>query len=182
VWTELFDTSVSNTGTLESGGIAHLTNISRSLELPKYDRFSPEGTATLNALMKGVMLFEDSLGVCRFITGSDVKLLTGLLEAATGWRLSTEDVLTIGRRAANRLRVFNLRHGIPPGMDRPSPRYASAPVDGPVQGKSAMPVWDDMLKMYYEKMGWDERGVPLPDTLRALGLADIVPHLRPDRR
>ncbi len=182
VWSELLDTSVSNTGTLESGGMAMVLSLSKSLELPRFDRFSPEGTATLNTLMKGAMLFEDSMGVCRFITGTDLRLVTGLLEAATGWQLSVEDALTIGRRAANRLRVFNLRHGIPPEMDRPSPRYGSAPVDGPVQGKSALPVWDDMLRVYYEKMGWDEKGVPLPDTLRALGLADIIPHLPPGRR
>ncbi|MDP6783327.1 MAG: aldehyde ferredoxin oxidoreductase C-terminal domain-containing protein, partial [Dehalococcoidia bacterium] len=182
VWSELFDTSVSNTGTLESGGIAQVMSVSKSLGLPKFDRFDPEGTATLNALMKGAMLFEDSLGICRFITSSDIKLLTEILEAATGWQLSTDDAMTIGRRAANRLRVFNLRHGIPPGMDRPSSRYGSAPVDGPVKGKSAMPEWDNMLRAYYEKMGWDENGIPLPDTLRDLGLADLIPHLKPLRR
>ncbi|MDP6347508.1 MAG: aldehyde ferredoxin oxidoreductase C-terminal domain-containing protein, partial [Dehalococcoidia bacterium] len=122
------------------------------------------------------------LGICRFITSSDIKLLTEILEAATGWQLSTDDAMTIGRRAANRLRIFNLRHGIPPGMDRPSSRYGSAPVDGPVKGKSAMPEWDNMLRAYYEKMGWDENGIPLPDTLRDLGLADLIPHLKPLRR
>jgi aldehyde:ferredoxin oxidoreductase len=55
-------------------------------------------------------------------------------------------------------------------------------VDGPVKGKSAMPEWDNMLQVYYEKMGWDERGIPLPDTLRDLGLADLIPHLKPLRR
>jgi len=36
-----------------------------------------------------------------------------------------------------------------------------------------------MLCIYYEKMGWDEQGRPLPRTLSRLGLSEITPHLWP---
>jgi aldehyde:ferredoxin oxidoreductase len=37
-----------------------------------------------------------------------------------------------------------------------------------------MPHWDKMLRNYYQLMGWDEGGQPLPETLRSLGLEDII--------
>lgn len=40
-----------------------------------------------------------------------------------------------------------------------------------------MPVWPQMLATYYEAMGWDEKGRPLPETLRELGLGEMVADL-----
>lgn len=178
-WSEIFDTATSNTGTLESGGRLIVNAVIELLGLPKHEHFSPEGVAEDAAAGKGAMLFEDSLGICRFLMRTDLKMLTNLLEAATGWQISPQEALTIGRRAANRLRVFNLRHGIPPELDRPSPRYGSVVSDGPMKGKNVMPHWEDMLRVYYRKMGWDQQGRPLPETLQSLGLADLVPHIWP---
>jgi aldehyde:ferredoxin oxidoreductase len=31
-----------------------------------------------------------------------------------------------------------------------------------------------MLKMYYRKRGWDERGIPTKTTLEKLGLKDVA--------
>ena len=178
VWPELFDTSISNTGTLESGGRVMERMVAKYKELPKYDHFSVEGVPMLNALIKGAMLFEDSLGVCRFLTNTDLQPIIDMLEAATGWQLSIDDALTVGRRAANRLRVFNIRHGISPELDQPSPRYGSAPIDGPAKGKTIMPEWKKMLSVYYKTMGWDAKGYPLPETLQSLGLGDLVSHMK----
>lgn len=177
VWPELFDTCISNTGTLESGGRVMERSVAKYKELPKYDHFSVEGVPLLNALIKGAMLFEDSLGICRFITNTDMQLLTDLLEAATGWKLSIDDALAVGRRTANRLRVFNIRHGISPELDQPSPRYGSTPINGPAKGKTVLPDWRKMLSVYYRAMGWDDQGFPLPETLRNLGLDELIPHL-----
>ena len=60
-------------------------------------------------------------------------------------------------------------------MEAPSPRYGSAPVDGPAKGKTIVPVLDTMLDSYYQKMGWDrETGKPLPETLKKLGLGHVI--------
>jgi aldehyde:ferredoxin oxidoreductase len=41
-----------------------------------------------------------------------------------------------------------------------------------------MPHWGKMLSNYYSLMGWDRKtGKPLPETLKELGLEDIIPHL-----
>ena len=72
-----------------------------------------------------------------------------------------------GKRIVNLLRVFNLRRGISSELDYPSTRYGSIPADGPAQGKSIMPYWQDMLCNYYKHMGWyTETWKPLPDTLK----------------
>jgi aldehyde:ferredoxin oxidoreductase len=41
-----------------------------------------------------------------------------------------------------------------------------------------MPQWDALRRAYYEQMGWDpDTGKPLPETLKALGLDDLIPNL-----
>ena len=93
----------------------------------------------------------------------------------TGWELTLDDVFTIGRRVVNALRMFNVRHGMTKNQERPSTRYGSIPVDGPAQGKNIMEKWNWMLENYYTLMGWDPRtGKPLPETLKKLGLEEMV--------
>jgi hypothetical protein len=82
-------------------------------------------------------------------------------------------------RIVNLLRVFNIRHGHTAEMDAPSPRYGSAPVDGPSQGKSIMPHWNEARRKYYEEIGWDgDTGHPSEDTLKHYGLDHVIPELR----
>ncbi len=97
------------------------------------------------------------------------------LNAVTGWKLTLEDVFTIGRRVINQLRVFNFRHGMKKEDERPSTRYGSVPADGPAEGKNIMEKWDWMIENYYTLMGWDPKtGKPLPKTLEKLGLEELI--------
>jgi len=97
------------------------------------------------------------------------------VRAATGWEFSEEEAKTVGLRILNLLRVYNFRHGHTRELEAPSPRYGSAPVDGPGAGKGIVPVLDKMLDSYYEKMGWDiKTGKPIPDILRKLGLEHTI--------
>jgi len=124
------------------------------------------------------MQFEDCLGVCRFTTRTNLKLLVQAVSAVTGWDFSIEETMEVGRCIVNLLRVFNIRHGHTAEMDAPSPRYGSTPVDGPSPGKSIMVYWNELRSKYYEQMGWDrETGKPLPDTLRHFGLEHTIPEL-----
>jgi aldehyde:ferredoxin oxidoreductase len=100
------------------------------------------------------------------------------VNAATGWNLNVADAMAVGRRAVNLARVFNIRHGIPPELDAPSPRYGSTLTDGPAVGIGIMPHLGMMLRNYYHHMGWDEKtGKPLPETLTSLGLDFLIPEL-----
>jgi aldehyde:ferredoxin oxidoreductase len=73
------------------------------------------------------------------------------------------------------MKVYNIRAGITREMDSPSTRYGSTHIDGRWKGIGIMPHLDDMLDNYYRLMGWDiKTGKPLPETLKKLGLEDII--------
>lgn len=173
-WLELFDTCVSNTGTLETQFNAPFKLLGLS---ETFDTLNPEVVSTVEAKIKGAMIFEDSVGTCRFQTATALDLLCQAVNAATGWSMDVHQAMIVGRRAVNLARVFNLRHGIGAELDAPSMRYGSTPLDGVAAGRGIMPHWDKMLRNYYNLMGWDEKGRPLAETLKSLGLESIVPAL-----
>ena len=174
-WLELFDTCVSNTGTIET----HKGAPYKLLGLPElYDPLDPEVISTVEAKIKGAMIFEDSLVTCRFQTSCAVDLLCQAVNSATGWNMDFQEAMMVGKRAVNLARVFNLRHGISAELDAPSVRYGSTPLDGIAAGRGIMTHWDKMLRNYYQLMGWDEKtGKPLPQTLSSLGLDFVIPQL-----
>lgn len=176
-WGELFDTVVSNSGTVES--LFVVMGDPKLYGLPaEIDPFDPEIVALSLAKMKGAMQFEDSMVICRFITRMSVPVLCRCVEAAVGWSYSFEEALDVGRRVVNLMRVFNLKRGLGKLFEWPSERYGSTPVDGPHAGKNILNHWDDMLRIYYENLGWNgENGVPLPKTLEKLGLEFAIPDL-----
>jgi aldehyde:ferredoxin oxidoreductase len=175
MWQEMFDTCVSNMGTLES----HSTAPYKLLGLPAvYDKFDPDVISTVVAKIKGAMIFEDSLVTCRFNTMNALDLICEAVNASTGWDMNVEEAMNVGRRAVNLARAYNLRAGIGAELDAPSARYGSTPHDGLAAGKGIMPHWEKMIKNYYHLMGWDEKtGKPLAETLRALGLDFVIPQL-----
>jgi aldehyde:ferredoxin oxidoreductase len=172
-WLEMFDTCVSNTGTLETGttglyfGGAMLQGSGYPIEV-----------STFEAETKGMMVFEDSLVVCRFNCKMNLVLESEAVSATTGWDFKPEEAKMVGRRAVNLMKAFNIRAGINKEADRPSTRYGSTPIDGPSKGKSITRHWDIMLNNYYQLMGWDvETGKPLPETLEKLGLKHVIKDL-----
>jgi aldehyde:ferredoxin oxidoreductase len=134
--------------------------------------------ATEVATTKGLMVFEDSVGTCRFNTRMNAKLLAEAVSAATGWDFTSEEGKRVGLRAVNLMKAFNLNVGIGKDHDYPSTRYGSMPLDGPSVGISIMTHWDDMLKIYYRIMGWNQdTGVPSQETLRDLEIDFVVDDL-----
>ncbi len=177
MWREMFDTATSDIGTYEAGYLGPPDPETMSLT----ERFSPEKVSSSVALTKGRRQFEDALGTCVFCTRRPLNEIVDALIAVTGWDFTAKEAHDVGFRAANLLRAFNLRHGVPVDSEKPSPRWSSAPVDGPAQGISINEHWDSMLDNYYELMGWDRKtGKPLPETLKKLGLEEIVDELWKD--
>jgi aldehyde:ferredoxin oxidoreductase len=175
IWSEMLDTCVSATGTLQVG--ARLTSPTYFGQPPVTNPFSPWEVAGVNAMLEGWMVFLDSLPVCRFIT-LNPQLTVECVNAITGRDFKVADAQTSGRRIINQLRVFNFRHGLDPRLEAPSARYGSTPVDGPAQGKSIGPYFDWMKRFYFQLMGWDvATGKPLPHTLKSLGLEKLIPDL-----
>jgi aldehyde:ferredoxin oxidoreductase len=165
-WLEMLDTATSDCGTIAVGP-QHVNN-----------PLSPQDVVG-TLLRRRTRSFVDSLVVCMFpsatMLSDKIDYLVGMLNAVKGWDLSEEDAVTAGRRIDTLLRSFNVRHGVTPDLEMPSPRYGSAQVDGPAKAESIMPHWDSMVEEYYKGMGWDrETGKPLPDSLKRLGLDDVA--------
>lgn len=176
-WIELADTLVSNTGTMEVGQPTFAAELGA---LATSDPYSPEDVAMQMGKINGRMLFEDCLGTCRFTTRTLLANVAAAVNAATGWDMDNDEAMAVGRRIANLLRVFNLRHGVPQA-EYGSPRYWSTPTDGPATGKSFAAGWPVLQRRFYELMGWDlSTGRPYPETLRALGLESVVPDAWPE--
>ncbi len=173
-WDELLSTCITNTGTVETL-LPQIPDLSvYGVTRPK-DRFSGKEVSTVDAKTKGSTQFLDSLVVCSFATRHNLPVLAEALSAATGWDFSFAEALKVGRRAVTLMRVFNIKAGFSPELEKPSLRYGSTPVDGPNKGISIQPQWEDMLDNYYRLMGWNRKtGLPLPETLSELELEYLL--------
>ena len=81
VWAEMFDTVVSNVGTLESHRAAPFKVLGLT---PVSNPFDPEQISTIVAKYKGAMIFEDSMCTCRMNTSTALDLMCNAVNAATG--------------------------------------------------------------------------------------------------
>ena len=178
-WVEMVDTAVSDTGTMAVGPAWRPEEQGAKA---KADLCDWQDVMEQLGKHNGRMMFEDSLGICRFTSRVSLHTLSRAVEAATGWAgFSAGDAMAVGRRISNLLRVYNLRCGLTPKLERPSKRYGSIPVDGPRAGTDVMEHWDDMRRGYYELMGWDfETGRPFPETLKKYGLEELIPDAWPE--
>lgn len=167
-WTELVDTCVSNTGTIEA---TFGRRFPAAMGEPMQDFFDAEAVARTNARINGWRQFEDAMGTCRFCTGDAPEETMAAIRTLTGFDLDIPAAAKIGRRIVTLLRAYNCKGGLNVEMERPSLRYGSTPVDGPAQGKGIMPHWEKIRAIYYKEMGWDpETGVPTAETLREMGI------------
>jgi aldehyde:ferredoxin oxidoreductase len=120
----------------------------------------------------------DATGVCKN-TYNNMEILdwdgtADLLQAATGWDLTGEQVRLIGERIVNVERLFNAREGITRADDTLPRRFLQEPM--PAGGASAGSVLElePMLDEYYRARGWDVKsGLPTPAKLMELGLDDL---------
>ncbi|MFC1916140.1 aldehyde ferredoxin oxidoreductase family protein [Chloroflexota bacterium] len=176
-WPMLLDTVTSDRGRDEHGAL--ILRAEAAGLPPGTDLFTPDATVAAVEKVRGRILLIDSLVLCKFQNiGWTWQDMSEIVSAVTGWSFTENEAKQLGLRITNLFHAFNVRHGHTRELDFPSPRYSSAPVDGPNQGKSILPVWHDILDKFYSSMGWDkDTGKPLPDTLTNLGLEDVVPDI-----
>ncbi|MBI4610731.1 MAG: hypothetical protein HY726_17185 [Candidatus Rokubacteria bacterium] len=167
-WDEMLDTCTASTGTLETGNPVFPQEMGQPARINIFDG---DQVAKLVAGLLGRRHFEDSLGICIFTTRTTIQNICQALSAAAGWPYALEEAVRFGRRTAAILRAFNLRCGIGPDFEYPSPRYGSTPIDGPAKDQAVMKQWERMRELWYEGVGYDPKtGKPLPETLTQLGL------------
>lgn len=179
IWPYIMDNCTSNTGSTEANVTTDPARL--GIDGPS-EPFAHREIATFVAKIKGHLPLMDSLVLCTFVNRSQPETLANMLQAVTGWNVTGEEMMDVGRRAVNLLRAANNRRGYTPALEMPSPRYGAKVTDGPNAGKDIAPVWPEMLDIFYREMGWDRAtGKPLPETLTKLELDYVIPDLWPDK-
>lgn len=120
----------------------------------------------------------DSLCLCGFVWGATWHLygpeeIVRLVTSVTGWDVSIDELLDLGERRLNMMRVFNAREGFKRKHDRlPEKFYRRHLEGGPTDGlKIDQSEFEAALDAYYRLSGWDtESGRPTKTTLARLGL------------
>ncbi|NPA22767.1 MAG: aldehyde ferredoxin oxidoreductase family protein [Crenarchaeota archaeon] len=129
-------------------------------------------------------LFE-CIGTCRLQWvefGLDLDYYIRALRAATGLEITLSDLMTIAERVYNVIRCYWIRElgHWKREYDYPPQRWFEEPLtSGPRKGaRIDRETYEKMLQLYYKYRGWTEDGVPRKETLRKLGLEDIIEALR----
>ncbi|RJQ44600.1 MAG: aldehyde:ferredoxin oxidoreductase [Anaerolineaceae bacterium] len=119
----------------------------------------------------------DSLCACQFVYGAGWQLygpqdLVDVLNAVTGWRITIPDLLDIGKRRIQLMRIFNFREGFTRDNDKLPLKLFQPLIGGATDGVKLMKGdFENALDAYYEQMGLQkESGKPSVETLKALHL------------
>ena len=118
----------------------------------------------------------DSVCACQFVYGPSFHLfstaqLADVVSAVTGWPITVWNLMKVGERRLNMMRVFNQREGA--GRDEDIlPKKMGVPLrGGPSDGLVVDEEEFEIAKsLYYAMAGWDDDGHPTPAKLLELGL------------
>jgi aldehyde:ferredoxin oxidoreductase len=140
----------------------------------KVDRFSNEDAAQEAVAFQNYFSTYNPLGICKFIgkASPSPQLLGNLINAATGWDITDEELLETGERIFNLKRIINNRLGISRKDDDLPQRLKTFP--RPTGGsKGKLPDMEIILNDYYALRGWDEQGQPNQETKTRLELTSF---------
>jgi aldehyde:ferredoxin oxidoreductase len=165
-------------------GACHLTAGVYGLELTgkwwKFegvDRFSADNKGFEVMTMEDLMVLYDTVGMCKF--SRHMFFLEGFLEiiyAATGFDMSSSELMLVGERAYNIQRSFNVREGLSRKDDSLPYRVTHDPIPKGVS-KGALVKEEELQKMlddYYQARGWSKDGVPTKVKLQIIDLSNLI--------
>ena len=127
------------------------------------------GKGRMVMITENVGQMANAVCVCHFVhwaMGNEA-LLAGV-NAVTGYGLSLEDYLQIGRRSWVLKRAINNSWGVTAADDRLPPRVLTPLSEGGAEGSS--PDEALMKEEYYRERGLNEEGRPTPELFAAVGL------------
>lgn len=145
-----------------------------ALGVPKLiDRLQVQGKAGYVILNQNGSSVQDSLVACKFanIAVAD-EYFARALTALTGITYPTGEMLRAGERIWTLERLYNLREGFTRADDTLPPRLLTEPATGNSAGEVSH--LEPMLDEYYRARGWTHEGVPRPEKLAELGLAELA--------
>jgi aldehyde:ferredoxin oxidoreductase len=119
----------------------------------------------------------DAINLCQFDWGATWQLYGPsstpvVVNAVTGWDVDTKELLQVGARRVNLMKVFNAREGFTREEDKLSKRLHQSLKGGISDG---LQITEEELEaakdLYYRMAGWDvETGNPTAERLEELGI------------
>ncbi len=115
----------------------------------------------------------DSAELCQFVYGPTWTLYDGkdtveMMKAVTGWDLTLEELMDVGRRRLSLFRTFNAREGLGRKDDKlPKKFFKALKGTGPTAGfVLTHEEVDSAIDHYYKLAGLNADGAPTPETLK----------------
>ncbi|HEX8991615.1 MAG TPA: aldehyde ferredoxin oxidoreductase family protein [Anaerolineales bacterium] len=123
----------------------------------------------------------DTLELCQFVWGPAWTLYgptetVEFVRAVTGWDVTLDELMALGMRRLNLMRMFNAREGLDRRQDKlPKKFFRALQGTGPTAGIAlSHEEMDTAIDEYYRLAGWTSMGVPTPVTLQKLGIAQLA--------
>ncbi len=120
----------------------------------------------------------DSVELCQFVWGPGWTLYgpketVEMVNAVTGWDVTVEELVRVGERRLNLMRVFNAREGFDRKQDKlPKKFFKALQGEGPTAGIAiSHEEVEFALDEYYKLAGWTKDGRPTREQLEKLDLA-----------
>ena len=147
--------------------------------------YDPEKAAKVIELQRLRGGLFEMLTACRLPwveVGLSLDYYPKLIEAITGVKYTWDDLYKAADRVYALIRAYWVREfgeKWSRHMDYPPKRwFIEGLKSGPYKGQHLdEKKYDALLSEYYKLRGWDERGVPKKETLKELGLEDVIPEL-----
>jgi len=115
----------------------------------------------------------DSVELCQFVYGPTWTLYDGeqtaqMVNAVTGWDVTLDELMEVGRRRLELFRTFNAREGLGRKDDRlPKKFFKALKGTGPTAGFALThEEVDSAIDHYYKLAGFNADGAPTPETLK----------------
>lgn len=119
----------------------------------------------------------DTLVLCQFVWGPAWTLYgpqetADMIKAVTGWDVTVDELMAVGARRLNMMRMFNAREGFDRKQDKlPKKFFNALRGTGPTAGIALThEEMEAALDEYYRLAGWTPSGVPTAPTLEKLGI------------
>ena len=120
----------------------------------------------------------DSLAICQFVFGAGWQLYdpdqtAEAVQLITGWDINVKELLKVGEKRINMMRIFNIQAGVDLSADELPKKIFQPLTGGKSNGRSIDPVnFEQARQAYYRLAGWEgKKGIPNQVKLEKLGLA-----------
>ncbi|MFC2018061.1 aldehyde ferredoxin oxidoreductase family protein [Chloroflexota bacterium] len=180
-WSIAFSFAVHDNGSAppDMGDVGDLLPDAGAWFMDPSKGFDAKGIPEFQAIHARRANFGDSMGTCMFCSAFvKWETIINTLSALTGWDFSWQEAAEVGERSMTLQRAFNIKHGLTREDNSISLRLKEPLPDGPNQGVSIAPVFDEMVDRYNQTAGWDREGKPLHETLKRLGLEFVIKDLK----